>query len=52
MIDLKYAYNSFEEYRKNYPDKEGINLKVAHMKRVMRNIFYYHLLGLNMRLHL
>lgn len=37
MIDLEFAMKAFEEYRKEYPDTERINLKVAHMKRVMQN---------------
>ena len=37
MIDLKYALEAFQDYRKEYPSVERINLKVAHMKRVMKN---------------
>lgn len=37
MIDLRYSMQAFDEYRKSYANTEKINLKVAHMKRVMRN---------------
>ena len=37
MIDLNFAMNAFNDYRNKYPDSERINLKVAHMKRVMKN---------------
>lgn len=37
MVDLDFAIKAFDNYRKEYPDSERINLKVAHMKRVMAN---------------
>ncbi len=37
MIDLDYAEKAFEDYCKSYPNLKGINLKIAHMKRVMHN---------------
>ncbi len=37
MINLDYALASFRDYCKEYPSTDRINLKIAHMKRVMNN---------------
>lgn len=37
MIDLKQAFQAFQEYANNYPNTERIKLKVKHTERVMKN---------------
>lgn len=37
MVDLDYAYQAFKTYQSKYPNTERINLKTAHMIRVMKN---------------
>lgn len=36
-IDFRYVLKQFQNYRAQYPNTERINLKEAHMRRVMKN---------------